>query len=212
MMDRAKFKLGEINERYKFIKIDTLYKWFGFYLTTLDNSPVVRVEGVCKWCFMCNEGCSPTWCERRQIVSLACRVIFGQMSGDDVCEIVQQGLGGLQLEWVVKNDLDTMINEYDSKLLHCTFVETSQYRLSIQVQVLDKLYCKVLKKIGKYEPEEWFMKSLGANGSMAPDGRNWKEHAAETYFMAPRGRDMLCKKCGCINKDHDNCIGEKTIL
>lgn len=41
------------------------------------------------------------------------------MSGDDVCEIVQQGLGGLQLEWVVKNDLDTMINEYDSKLLHC---------------------------------------------------------------------------------------------
>lgn len=78
--------------------------------------------------------------------------------------------------------------------------------------MLDKLYCKVLKKIGKYEPEEWFMKSLGANGSMAPDGRNWKEHAAETYFMAPRGRDMLCKKCGCINKDHDNCIGEKTIL
>lgn len=109
MMDRAKFKLGEINERYKFIKIDTLYKWFGFYLTTLDNSPVARVEGVCQWCFMCNEGCS----------SLACRVIFGQMSGDDVCEIVQQGFGGLQLEWVVKNDLDTMINEYDSKLLHC---------------------------------------------------------------------------------------------
>lgn len=50
--------------------------------------------------------------------------------------------------------------------------------------MLDKLYCKVLKKIGKYEPEEWFMKSLGANGSMAPDGQNWKEHAAETYFMA----------------------------
>lgn len=92
-LEQAKRKLEELDKKYTFISIDNLHLWFKFYKTTLEGNPVVRVEGVCDWCFMNDEECSRNCCEGYKVVhqSLACRIIFGGMSGDEVCEVVQYG-------------------------------------------------------------------------------------------------------------------------
>lgn len=215
-IERAKFKLGEINERIRGVEIDKLYIWFGFYLTTLEDSPVVRAEGVCQWCFMSQEGCSATWCERRETVHLcmACRVVFGGMSEEEVCRAVQHGHGGEQLKWFLETDVEAMAMAYDRKLLMCSFVDQTRIKGGIDVGKLNAIYEKVLKAISKFEPGEWVLKVVGGRttgGTVLIVGDSWDEHAKRSYFHAPATRGRLCGDCGSLADGHGECIGREAM-